>query len=200
MLNRFLNDLDHELRILRKKERHKYIEQYEELVLEKMDNEIDEVVAVKELGNISIIAAEILESYFDSDNMHKRNTCKYLNPIYFLGDISIVFLVNLVTWIIYLSFFTYSSPELIWMCIISLLCFIPLYTFFYYLYGLYTVKVVSEKKLTLKKIGAANITGTIVAFIIVFIAGLFHYPRIVLLFFMIGNIIFSSLFRNLIHK
>ena len=200
MLNRFLNDLDHELRILRKKERQKYIEQYEELVLEKMDNEIDEVVAIKELGNISIIATEILESYFDSDNMHKRNTYKYLNPIYFLGDISIVFLVNLVTWIIYLSFFTYSSPELIWMCIISLLCFIPLYTFFYYLYGLYTVKVVSEKKLTLKKIVAANITGTIVAFIIVFIAGLFHYPRIVLLFFMIGNIIFSSLFRNLIHK
>ncbi len=200
MLKSFLNNLDHELKVLRKQERTKYIEQYEELILEKTENGTDEVIAIKELGNISNIASEILESYFESANMPKRNSCKYLNLIYLLGDISIVFLVNLAVWIIYFSFFTYNSTELIWMCIISLLCFIPLYIFFYYIYGLYTVKVVSKKNLALKKIIAANITGTIVTFVVLYIVGLFHYPRIVLLFFMIGNIVFSSLFRNFIHK
>ena len=38
MLEQFLKKLDHELNILKKNERKKYLQQYEEMVLEKKEN------------------------------------------------------------------------------------------------------------------------------------------------------------------
>jgi len=62
MLNNFFYDLNRELRILKKNERRKYIEQYEELVLEKTENGIEESIAVRELGDTKAIANEILNA------------------------------------------------------------------------------------------------------------------------------------------
>ncbi len=197
MLNNFFYDLNRELRILKKNERRKYIEQYEELVLEKTENGIEESIAVRELGDTKAIANEILNSYKESENLHKKPFYKYINPLYLLGDVFIILFVYAVSWAFYLFFFCPTPAVLLKMCIVSFFCIIPLFILLYSLFGLYTVKIMHKKSLSFGRILVASITFTAIAFFILYIAGIFDFPRIVLLFLLIGNIIISSLFRIL---
>ena len=57
MLEQFLKKLDHELNILKKNERKKYLQQYEEMVLEKKENGID--LTVESVGGMDKVYTEV---------------------------------------------------------------------------------------------------------------------------------------------
>ncbi len=58
----FLKKLKYELRKLKKDERKKYIDYYDEIILDIMDKGVSEEEAIKRQGNVAEIAKEILSS------------------------------------------------------------------------------------------------------------------------------------------
>ncbi len=67
MKKQFIKELNHELRPLNKKERSKCLNNYDEVILDKMENGITEEKAVSELGNVKLPAKDVLNSYIDSE-------------------------------------------------------------------------------------------------------------------------------------
>lgn len=67
MKNHFLKALNLELRPLKKEECKKCLNDYEEIILDKMENGMTEEKAVSDLGSVKQLAKDILNSYVGLD-------------------------------------------------------------------------------------------------------------------------------------
>lgn len=201
MREQFLRKLNYELKPLKGGERKKHINNYEEILLDKMESGMTEEDAVIDLGNVKQIAKEILNSYVELDEMEINVNQSYFNKIYMLFD-GIVLVISYV-FAYYLcfksAFFNIDSEPLSFMVYMSALIYIiPCYLILCYLFKLYTVRCTKEKFCEVRNIFFANVIGLIIFTFILYLTKQFNFSRIMVSTFVCVNIILEILSRNFI--
>lgn len=199
MKNKFLRALNLELRYLKKKERSKYLNDYEEIILDKMENGISEEKAVSDLGNVSQIAKDILDSYAESDRGIRKDNLKYFNRMYILIDAIVLIVSYLLAYSFWLQsdYVRMSSGMLpLSTYMVALLYILPCYLIVYYLFELYTVKCVQRKFREILNVVRANITGLVIFLLLLYISGQFFFSRIMIVMFGSINIMLLIVIRN----
>ncbi len=195
MREQFLRELNYELSILNKSERKKCLNNYEEIILDKMENGVTEDNAVVELGNVKKLAKDILNSYVESDEYGR----KYFNRAY-MGFDAIVLAVSYIT-AYYLCFmsdlFKIGSSLLpVSVYIFSLFYVIPLYLFLYHIFKLYTIKCVQKFLREAWNILLVNVIGLMVFSLILFLTDQIFFSRSMMAIFAIINTFLEIVIRT----
>lgn len=199
MKEQFLKKLNNELRSLKKEERKKYLDNYEEIILDKMENGISEETAVSDLGNVKQIASDILVSYVDMNGI--KNNIKYFNKMYMVFDAILIAISYILAYYLRfksgifsiigtggLSFHMYMS---------ALIYVIPGYLILYYLFKLYTVKGVQKKIKEAGNILLANAAGLVIFSLLLVIFNLFYFSRMMIVMFFCINVILEIFMRTI---
>lgn len=201
MKKQFLKQLNRELRPLKKEERIKCLNNYEEIILDKMENGITEENAVSDLGNVKQIAKDILNSYVESDGKMISSNHKYFNKIYIVFDTVVLAGSYISVYYLYFKsgFFetgTWSFPFSEYMSF--LLFIIPCYLILYHIFKLYTIKYVQEKYREAWNIFLANVIGVSLISLVMYLNGQIHFSRIMIVIFFCINTILEIIARNVI--
>lgn len=106
----FLKQLQKQLQILKSAEADKYVLQYNDMIMEKMEQGCNEQRVVSELGDAERIGAEILGFYDDRNILHQL---QYVNPRYILTDCFIILFSAVFTGFLYLME-NHSAQPLLW--------------------------------------------------------------------------------------
>lgn len=201
MKKQFLRELNHELGLLKKEERKKYLNNYEEIILDKMENGITEEEAVTDLGEVKQIAMDILNSYVELGGKTTSNNKNYFNRMYMIYDAMVLAISYILAY--YLCFKgTFgernflSLPFYIYMS--ALIYVIPGYLIIYYLFKLYTLKCTQKKLREDGNIVLANVIGLLVFILILYLFRQFHFSRMMVAVFACINVILEIITRKLI--
>lgn len=198
MKNQFLKELNHELKCLTKDERKKSIDDYEEIILDKMDNGMTEENAVYSLGNVRQIAEDIISSYEDLDE-EKEDNYKKFSIIYPFADICIIGVSYLLAYYLCLGSGLYERGNLhlsFGKYMFGLVFIMPGYLVLYYFFKAYTTKYVHGYRWEMKNIFWANLVGIIIFFMILYLFNFFVFSRIMVLTFCVINILLEFTVRN----
>lgn len=174
MKREFIGKLEKKLRVLNRREREQYLNQYEEIILEKAEHGISEEQVITEFGNIKIIAEEILGSYVSEKRKLFVVDYKYINPGYFFTDIIGMILACFLSTVI-CSFFALGNSAGAYgnyvLFIVSFVCT-------YFVYGLYSIKIMRKKKQELKRIIFSNVTAVLMVLMILYLFNDFNFSRV----------------------
>lgn len=199
MLEQFLKKLDHELNILKKNERKKYLQQYEEMVLEKKENGIEESIAVSELGDVKEIAREILNSYCNGDRGIRYEVCN-VSARFILTDV----LLMIVSYGIAFALHMHNMSGMPGVDAVISLCMLPvmisLFMIFDLICGMYTVEGIWKQPDAVYGIIKANVTGIVVIFWMLYLMKMVDFPRMIILSAGIINLILAVIFRTFVLK
>jgi uncharacterized membrane protein len=199
MKEQFLKKLNNELRSLKKEERKKYLDNYEEIILDKVENGISEETAVSDLGNVKQISGDILVSYVDMDGI--RNNIKYFNKMYVVFDAILIAVSYILAYCLRFESGIYSIigigglPFHEYMS--ALIYVIPGYLILYYLFKLYTVKGVQKKIKEAGNILLANAAGLVIFSLLLVILNLFYFSRMMIVMFFCINVILEIFMRTI---
>ena len=199
MLELFLKKLNRELNILKKNERKKYLQQYEEMVCEKKESGIEESVAVSELGDVKEIAREILDSYCTGDNGIRYEFCN-INAKFILSDVLLLIVSYFIAFAVYVR--DMSSMQgvdaVVYLCMLPVM--VTMFIIFYLLCGMYTVEGVYKQPNAVYNIIRANVTGIVIIFWLFYFMKLVDFPRMIVLFAGVINLILAVIFRTFVLK
>lgn len=156
MENKFLEELNFNLNLLNKKERNKYLNNYEEYFYDKKEDGIDEKRIIQELDSVNEISGKIIKSYNETE-MEKSKVSVFLN--YFNKKFVLMDFILLAIVIVFTVFVYYCDGrniivteasleeksvivyERIFYSIRTLLIYsLPLYVLLSYLFGLYKIR------------------------------------------------------------
>lgn len=197
----FLNALNLELRPLRKEERKKCLNDYEEIILDKMENGMTEEQAVSDLGSVKQSAKDILNSYVELDRGMIKDIKKYFNRMYLVFDGIVLVISYLLALLAYYTFFKDNFLGVdfrVSLYISALLYILPCYLILYYVFKLYTVKCVKEKHREALNIFGANVAGLVLLTSILYFSGQIFFSRMMLSMFVFINTILGIITRNFI--
>lgn len=198
MKNQFLKELNHELKRLTKDERKKSIDDYEEIILDKMENGMTEENAVYSLGDVKQIAEDIISSYEDLDEKKEDNYKKF-SIIYPFVDICIIGVSYLLAYYLCLGSGLYGRGNLhlsFGKYMFGLVFIIPGYLVLYYFFKAYITKYIHGYRWEMKNIFWANLVGIIIFLIILYLFNIFEFSRIMVLTFWVINILLEFTMRN----
>lgn len=165
----FLKQLQKQLQILKPAEADKYVMQYNDMIMEKIEQGGNEQRVVSELGDAARIGAEILGFYDDRNLLHQL---QYVNPRYILTDCIILLFSAVCTGFLYLME-NQSGQTLLWKeaNLVALAAAALLFGILQLLYGAYHI-------CAMKKRGSMLLCSLKAAFcelvIIIFALYLFH--------------------------
>lgn len=196
----FLKKLNHELKCLTKEEREKNLNDYKEIILDKMENGMTEEDAVYSLGNVEQIGRDIINSYLEIDE-EKDNDHKYTKMIYPFIDTTIISGSYVLAY--YLCFKSgFLGREISHLAfekyMIGLLFIIPCYLALYYIFRAYTTKYVYWKRWAIKNILWSNLVGIAIFLLILYLFHITLFSRIMIVSFLFINILLEVTIRNFI--
>lgn len=156
MKNKFLQELNIKLNLLNKKERKKYLDNYEEHFYDKKEGGLDEKQIIQELNSVNEISGEIIESYNEKEMEKSKLSIfwNYYNKKFVLVDFLVLAVVLVITVLVFYrdgGNITVSEAfldrkdeiirEQVILSIRTLLIYsLPLYVLLNYLFGLYKVR------------------------------------------------------------
>lgn len=201
MKNQFLRKLNHELGILTREERRRYISEYEETILDQMENGMTEEEAVSNLGEVKQIANDILRSYVEQDGGKTSNCKHYFNRMYVVYD-AIVLVISYISAYCFLNslreehllIFSFASY------MAALLYILPGYLILYYFFNLYTLNGTRKKGREDSNIILANIIGFFVFAFILYLFKQANFSRILIFTFACINIMLEMIGRSFIYR
>lgn len=166
----FLNELNRELKPLNKRERKKYLCDYEEMIFDKMEDGISEESAVAGLGGVKDIAKDILTSYTEADEEFPKEGMKKFNHILVIYGVAASILSAALAYYLHFKreiFGTayFGNRDDFPNYFLAFLFFVCCNFVFYYLLRLYTTKY-GKKPL---RILGANALGLIAVFFLLFL-------------------------------
>lgn len=200
MKKQFLKELNRELRSLTKEERDKYLNDFEEIILDKMESGISEEDAVSGLGDVKQIANDIISSYVELDEKEKSNQ-KYFDKMHLFLDIIVLIIAYILSYCLcfssvfregetlHLSFFVYMF---------ALVFIVPSYLILYYIFKAYTTKYVHGHHWEVRNIFLANLTGVITFSMILYLFNAFYFSRTMVLVFCCINLLLEITVRNFV--
>ena len=201
MKNRFLKELNRGLTPLNKEERSRYVNNYEEIISDKIESGIAEESAVAELGSAKLIAKEILDSY--TDNNALLENIRYINKVYLVLDVILLFFSFILSYYLYFKRTLFKTNiginhlELSYY-IKSILFIIPTIIILYYLFKVYTITYLIKISLVIRDIIISNIIGFMIIMFWLFIFRSMDYSRFFLVVFTFINVILDILTRILL--
>lgn len=198
MKNSFLKELYRKLNPLNKQERLKCTNEYDEVILDRMEQGENEEQIVHLLGDSSKIAEELLTEYYENFNHSKVKMLYVINKNYMILDICTVIFTYFLSYLIY-----FVSNRMIWNVWIM-----PFKLYVSYLPGivivmivsnflcsLYTPIIIQKSKANFHVIQANIITGVLILFFL-YLFNTFDFSRMILLIFLGMNIGSGILVRN----
>lgn len=201
MKRQFFKELNRKLRRLRKAERKKYIESYDEMIADKTEHGYSEESAIKSFGTVDDIAEKILKAY------EKKETgvsgIKYFNIWYMVGDMLSFCSAIIIVLIFYLKKIEMGSASLHRETQYSIIifCMAAICFFLYYLLGLYSFEGTKNYGKEIKSIVYVNGISTVIVFIILYFLKWVFVSRMLILIFSGINMFFGigvrGIFRNL---
>ena len=202
MKSTFLRDLNRKLRCLKKTERKKYLENYAEMISDKIESGDTEENALKSLENITVISENILQSYQKKET--GVSSAKYFNKWYMAGDIASFLTAFILTYIFYSENIAteapvYFSPDKIAFLIV-LIGIVVICFSLYCLSGLYTIEGTRSYKKEAENIMCVNGMGFIVFFLILYLFKVVFIPRIFVVVYAGVNMILGMLVRGCCRK
>lgn len=200
MKRQFLKELNHELVLLKKAERKKYIDDYEEVILDKMENGITEEEAVSNLGDVKQLAKDILNSYAEQDGKTISNNKNYFNGMYMFYDGIVLTVSYLLAY--YLCFKGIIGQNLISLSfsiyISALIYVIPVFLIIYYSFKLYTLKCTRDKITEIRNIILANVVGLFTFTFLLYLFRQFLFSRMMVAVFVCINVVLEIITRKFI--
>ncbi len=211
MKKKFLKELNRGLVPLNKKERNRYLSNYKEIILDKMESGFTEEDAVYDLGEVKPITNDILNSYTNTDKTALTDNIKYINKNIIVFDIIVLLLSYLLAYFLcfkgglFILITKFPANLVLYHASFSnymrvMLLAIPIYLILYYLFKLYTIKYVRHLSLEIRNIIFANIVGLMVVFLALYLFREMHISRLFLITFTIINIIFQIIIRTLYYR
>jgi hypothetical protein len=99
MKNKFLQELNIKLILLNKKERKKYLDNYEEHFYDKKEDGLDEKQIIQELNSVNEISGEIIESYNEKEIEKSKVSIfwNYYNKLLVLMDLIMLAIIIVTT-------------------------------------------------------------------------------------------------------
>lgn len=202
MKNKFLKDLNRGLTPLNKEERSRYVNNYDEMISDKIESGITEESAVIALGNAKLIAKEILDSY--TDNNALKQNIRYINKVYLVLDVILLFFSFILSYYLYFKSSLFKTNigtnhlELSYY-IKSILFIIPTIIILYYLFKVYTITYLIKISLVIRDIIISNIIGFMIIMFWLFIFRSMDYSRFFLVVFTFINVILDILTRIILN-
>lgn len=201
MKDQFLRALNRELQPLKKEERKKYLANYEEIILDKMDNGMTEENAVTSLGNVKQISKEILNTYADPDGRMLFNNLRHFNNIYMVIDAIVLTVSYLLAYYLrfksgFLEVGSWSLP--LSRYLFALVYIIPCFFVLYFVFKLYTVTCVQNHLREAATIFLSNVLGIMVFFLVLYVSKQIDFSRMMIIIFVCINIILEIVLRNVI--
>ena len=201
MKAQFLKNLNHELGALTKAERDRYVNEYEEIISDKVENGMTEEEAVSSLGEVKHIANDILRSYAEQSVKEDSSRKNHFNRLYAIFDAMVLIISFLLAYSYLVSFRNEHLLVLPYTSYISALVYImPIYLFIYYLFKVYTIECTRKKSSEVINIFLANIVGFFVLIFILYLFKQMHFPRILVFTFTCINTLFEIIARLFIYK
>ena len=162
MKKEFLNELNHELRLLKKKERIKCLNDYQEMLADKMETGMSESDAVADFGNVKQIARDILSSYAEMEDGITQRGLRTLHKMDMLIDMLILAFAYMVSCLIYyqesLSYDSqWTFPFLQYASV--LLFVMPVYLILYAIFHQYRDSYLCDRWQEVWKIVSVNVIG-----------------------------------------
>lgn len=201
MKDQFLKELNRELQSLKKEERRKYLANYEEIILDKMDNGMTEENAVTSLGNVKQIGKEILNTYAEPDGRKILYNLRHFNIIYMAVDAIILVVSYIAAYYLRFKsgFFEMGSWSLPFSSYLyALIYIVPCFLVLYFVFKLYTVTCVHNHLREAITIFLSNVIGIMVLFLILYVSVQIDFSRMMILIFVCINIILEIVSRNMV--
>ena len=184
MKEEFLKRLDYGLRPLKRSERKKNLNNYEEIIQDKLDSGMPEETVISQLGTAFQAAEEMLDSYADAGGG------KYFNKIYVVYDAIVI----LISWLLAYGIRRLSlgtlNGALIQSLVFSdylfilLVIVLPCSLLVYALSGLYTLACVRKKTKEAGGLLLANAVAWLIIMAILYIIKAQHISRAVIAMYM----------------
>lgn len=202
MKDKWMGKLRCGLQPLSKEERNRYLNNYEEIIADKVEDGRTEEEAVAELGGVKEIVKDILGLYDDLEKKSRINELKYVNKGYLISDLIIIAASYLLTLFFYFNTFRgvrVYPEELFYQYIAALLAAAPVYLILYFAFKLYTIKTMQSVSLQIRGILAANIAAILLFGLFFYIMNMIHFSRIFLFLFALLNTAISIAVRFLFY-
>lgn len=198
MKEQFLGHLKNKLFLLSKKECNRYLENFREIIEDKIETGVTEECAVLELEPVEVIASDIINTYTNEEKRSLLWEFQLINKKYILCDAVIMILSYLLMLFLYKQWFlSDQGMQLVsYTYYISRLFFVlPLYLILYFALSLYTVNCISKISMWVRSIVFANMIGVLLLGMLLWVFNLMYFSRRFLLFFAAANLLLELIAR-----
>lgn len=185
-INKFLNDLNYELRFLNRNERNKSLESYKEMILDYTEQGFREEDVIKRFENPKTVSLNVLNSYNDENKGGSYLPFKHFNKLYVLGDICSVILSFIFAYTISYVFpvsqniTSHSDIYTFQQYFISLLFIIPIFMICNFIFRIYHLSQIRFDRLSF-----SNIIAAMCFDLILFLTGQVFFSRLLLVLFVV---------------
>jgi uncharacterized membrane protein len=190
MKKKFLNELNYELRLLKKKERIKCLNNYQEMLADKMETGMSESDAVADFGNVKQIAHEILTSYAEMEDVVIHRGLRTFHKMNMLIDMLILAFAYVVSCLIYYQeSLSYDShwPFPFLQYALVLLFLMPGYLILHAIFHLYRDSYIRNPWQEARKIILVNVIGIMLFGMVLYFIKNDYFARMVVFNFFLIN-------------
>jgi hypothetical protein len=190
MKKKFLNELNYKLRLLKREERIKCLNNYQEIIADKIETGMSESDVIADLGSAKQVAQDILASYAEMEERVIDRKLRVVNKMYLIVDLIILLVAYMVScFICYQSSIAqdgqWTFPILQYASVLLLL--IPCYLLLYYVFRLYETSYVRRPWKEAWNILLVNIIGLMLFAVVLYFTSNYNFPRRMLFDFFLVN-------------
>lgn len=183
-------------------ERLKCMNEYDEIIMDRVENGQSEETIVRELGDVKKIAYGLLAEYAEGARSDRKKALSQFNKTYMLLDVCLMIITYFLAYFICFHsnvYMTYTWKLPVGMYVCALFGMIPLFLIVYYLNKLYTVEIYSKIHAGFNIVKSNAISG-ILMLLILYLGTWIDFSRSMLVFFIVMNCIAEILLRNYLAK